>query len=250
MSAVNLRAHKKAIRRTIILVVVLALVASLVFSLRGCLFGPDSWFFPLKGVSQQDIENYLTQKYGDIHYKVTDFGGGMRWSGYNELKAKITDGEFKGDTFDAKVVENDDGSISYQDSYYALLIEKPFEAMVQQVADRYFKHSIALVGFEDFAADVGPSMTLQQVMASGKMAHNDISFYAGATEFTQKGQFNKSLFDQQLHNFAKAWSQISNQSSIWASAVSSKTLKKLRQDPDYQVQVDASQKLTIYSTTA
>jgi hypothetical protein len=245
VSAVNLRAHKKAIRRTIILVVVLALVASLVFSLRGCLFGPDSWFFPLKGVSQQDIENYLTQKYGDIHYKVTDFGGGMRWSGYNELKAKITDGEFKGDTFDAKVVENDDGSVSYQDNYYGFLIQPQYEAMIKQVADKYFKNCIALVAFEDFPASVGPSTTLEQTMQSGQMAHNYVYIYTYDGNPAQNGQCNKTLIDQQTAAFAKTWNAISNRSLVETDVVSKKIFDRLIKNPGYEDEI-SSKNLIIY----
>jgi hypothetical protein len=242
----SLRDHKKGIRRTlIVIIVIIALAFGLLFS--GCLFGPRCSFFGPRGIDQQGIGNYLIQKYGNIHYTVTDYRGGIWWNGNTVLTAKITDGPYQGDTFNVIATADNLGNPTYQDSYYGFLIQNQFEAMIQQVADKYFKHSIALVAFGDFSGDVSPSMSLQQVMASGKMADNEIYLYVDAADFTQNSQLNKDLFNQQTNAFGTAWSQESNQSSVYASAVSEKTLKHLSQDPNFGVQVNSSKKLKIYS---
>jgi hypothetical protein len=251
--------HEKGIRRALIAVgIVISLAFSLLFS--GCLFGPRCSFFGPRGCDEQGMENYLTQKYGDVHYTVTNYKAGFGWSGNPMLTAKITDGPYKGYGFEVIVDADNLGNPIYQDSYYHFLIENQYRAMIKQVANGYFKHYVVSIGFEDFAGDVSPSMTVEQVLTSGKMANNDVALYVDVADFTQNGKFDKNLFRKQTDAFGTAWcqasnqslvnSQTSNESTVSATAVSGKTLKKLSQDPDYPTAVEDSPKLIIYEHIA
>jgi hypothetical protein len=168
---------------------------------------------------QQQIENHLKQKYGDIQYTIFNFAPYNAFDHtYNELSAYLPNGNYNNDSFDAKLF-TDGGTNAFQDSYYGLIIRTQFEEMIQKAADKYFKHSKAYTDYEDFPDEVTATTPLEQVLSEGKMAHNDINLYIDAEDYYKEKVFNEKKFDKDVQAFAEFWNNTCKTSKIWGMAI-------------------------------
>lgn len=185
------------------------------------------------------IEAHLQQKYGQIDYSVITFKPNSFSQSYDELSAYLPGGDQTYDGFDAKLFTTN-GQDSYQDSYYGFFIRDQFEAMIKQVADKYFKDCKVYTTYEDFPDDVTPTMTLDQVLAQGKMAHNTVSLFLDASDFYKQGKYDSADFDKALNEFTKAWEQICNRSALNSYVLSQTTYDNLLNRDDISKIPDSS----------
>jgi hypothetical protein len=184
------------------------------------------------GDAQQQIEDHLRQKYGDIQYTIFNFAPYNAFDHtYNELSAYLPGGDYANDGFDAKLY-TDGGTNDFQDSYYGIIIRTQFEAMIQQVADKYFKFSKVFTFYQDFPDDVSATASLTQVLAQGKMAHNDVYLYINSASYISKGSIDKKTFEDDVQAFANAWKSICSASAISGMAITEQGYDNLKKRDD------------------
>jgi hypothetical protein len=177
--------------------------------------------------AQQQIEDHLRQKYGEIQYTIFNFAPYNAFDHtYNELSAYLPGGDSTYDGFDAKLY-TDGGTNAFQDSYYGIIIRTQFESMIQQVADKYFKHSKAYTTYEDFPDDVTATTPLEQVLSEGKMAHNTVRLYVDANEYQDDGNFDKQRFEKDLQSLATAWKDTCHASEVRGMLIKEETYQAL-----------------------
>jgi hypothetical protein len=178
--------------------------------------------------AQQQIEDHLKQKYGDIQYTIFNFAPYNAFDHtYNELSAYLPGGDSTYDGFDAKLF-TDGGANAFQDSYYGIIIRTQFEAMAQQVADKYFKHSKVFTTYDDFPDDVTATTPLEQVLSEGKMAHNFVDVYVDSSDYMAKGKINKKAVKRDTEKFAEEWKDNCSRSAITGWAITKVSYDELK----------------------
>jgi hypothetical protein len=217
----------------IALLIVAVLAGSLFFVFAKCAasFPPADEPEIQRQQAQAAILAHLKQKYGDIKYDTINT---VPIDGEDNFKlvSSLPGGSDYYDSFDATRFDNN-GTYTYQDNYYGLLIRTEYEAMIKKVADKYFKDCIVYTTYEDFPDNVNASTTLRQTLDNGWMAHSSIYVYINARYYKASSYLDKQKFSVDFQSFTKAWKQITDRSSVDAQLVPDATYAKLK-NRDYQ----------------